>query len=436
MPRRVPFNRVDTAIYHVDLPPDLWTAHLEVRVGGRLDAGRLAAAAVEAVQRHPMVRARMESFGPLTRTFHWLVEDAVAEVPLEVVDCTTDADVNAARDRLLNRRIDVQASPPFALLLAHHPKGDYLIANLSHVVGDGASVFRLMLSICLAYTGSDDPQPALDFARVRQLDRLVRIRKLADVRTRLRALARHVSDTRQGASVSMAVSGGVEGAGKVGVHMVRFDRDETERIDAGRVKPATMNDLLLGALAVTIRRFNDRREGAPGRISLLMPVSLRPAEWRHEMISNIVAMVPVSVPECAQNDLVSAQTAVAERTELLKHQRGLAGAIINMFATFSMFPARMRIAAVRWSRDTQRMPISDTGALTYLGDLPPLDFGPGAGLTTEMFGSGPACMPIGAYVAAIKMNGELFLAMRYSSAQFDAESAEQFAVELRQVLLA
>jgi len=38
-----------------------------------------------------MGRARMEPFGPMTRTFHWLIDDEVAAVPLEIIDCTTDA---------------------------------------------------------------------------------------------------------------------------------------------------------------------------------------------------------------------------------------------------------------------------------------------------------------------------------------------------------
>jgi NRPS condensation-like uncharacterized protein len=200
------------------------------------------------------------------------------------------------------------------------------------------------------------------------------------------------------------------------------------------VKPATINDLLLAALAVTIRRFNDQRGVVPGRISLLMPVNLRPAEWSYELVSNIVSMVPVGVPECAQSDLVAAQAAVVERTALLKEQR-LAGAMVNMMGMFGIWPAGVRQAAVRWSRG-HLVNSADTGALTNLGNLPQhLDFGAGAGVVTELWGSPPACMPPGTGVGAMTMNGEMFLTLRYCRAQFDAEGAAQFAADLRKVLL-
>ena len=64
MSERVPFNRVDMLIYHFDQMPDLWSVHCEVRVGGRLDQSRVAAAALEAVQRHPMGRAGWNPSAP------------------------------------------------------------------------------------------------------------------------------------------------------------------------------------------------------------------------------------------------------------------------------------------------------------------------------------------------------------------------------------
>ena len=433
MSERVPFNQVDMLIYHFDQTPDLWSAHCEVRVEGRLDPSRLAAAALEAVRRHPMGRARMEPFGPMRRTFHWLIDDEVAAVPLEIVDCTTDAQVDAARVRLTNRRIDLHVAPPLALALAHHPEGDYLIMNLSHVVGDGVSLYRLMLSICRAYTGSEDTQPVLPLAHVRNLRGHVGCRNLADARTRLRDLARRVSDARNDAPVTLAVDGGSEGVHGHGFHLLRFDRDEAVRIAARRVKPATINDLLLAALAVTIRRFNDQRGVVPGRISLLMPVNLRPAECSNELVSNNESMVPVGVLQCAQSDLVAGQSAVAERTAELKEQR-LAGVMVDILGMVGIWPAGVRDAALRWSRG---LPVDSThtGVLSNLGNVQPLDFGAGAGAATELRISPPACMPPGTGVGATMMNGEIFLTLRYCRAQFDAEGAARFAADLRKVLL-
>ena len=141
--------------------------------------------------------------------------------------------------------------------------------------------------------------------------------------------------------MTLAVDGGSEGVQGHGFHLLRFDRDEAVRIAARRVKPATINDLILAALVVTIRRFNDERGVVPGRISLLMPVNLRPAEWRDALVSNILSMVPVGVLECAQSDLVAGQAAVAERTMELKEQR-LAGVMVDILGMVGVLPADVR----------------------------------------------------------------------------------------------
>jgi NRPS condensation-like uncharacterized protein len=434
MSERIPFNTVDTLIYDIDQLSAPWSIHCEVRVEGRLDPSRLAAAALEAVRRHPMARARMEPFGPMTRTLHWLIDDEVAAVPLEIIDFTTDAEIEAARSRLLSRRIDLHVAPPLALVLAHHPEGDYLIMNLNHVAGDGIGSIRLMSSICHAYAGIEDTPPVLPLAQVRNLRGHVGCRNLADARTRLRGLARHVSDTRNTPAVRVAVDGGSEGAHAYGCHMLRFDRDEAERIAARRVKPATINDLLLAALAVTIRHFNDQRGVAPGRISIAMPFNLRPAEWSTELVSNIVSMVPLGVPETAQSDLFAAQAAVAERTAELKEQR-LAGAMIDIAGIVGLLPAGVRHAAGRRS-DGAGEKSADTSSLTNLGIVTqPLDFGAGAGAATELRISPPAGKPVGIGLGVTTMNGEMFLTLRYSRGHFDAEGAAQFAADLRKVLL-
>jgi NRPS condensation-like uncharacterized protein len=166
----------------------------------------------------------------------------------------------------------------------------------------------------------------------------------------------------------------------------------------------------------------------------LMPVNVRPAEWSQELVSNLVSMVPVGVPEYAQSDLVVGQAAVAERTAELKEQR-LAGVMVDILGFFGIWPAAARDAVVRWS---QRLPVDaiHTGVLSNMGSpAQPFDFGAEAGAATEVRISPPACMPPGTGMGATMMNGEVFLTLRYCRTQFDAEGAARFAAELRKVLL-
>jgi hypothetical protein len=65
----------------------------------------------------------------------------------------------------------------------------------------------------------------------------------------------------------------------------------------------------------------------------------------------------------------------------------------------------------------------------------PLDFGHDAGPATQIWFSPPAQMPMGTGIGAATMNQELFLAVRFCEAQFDATGAEAFADTWRGVLL-
>ena len=53
---------------------------------------------------------------------------------------------------------------------------------------------------------------------------------------------------------------------------------------------ATVNDLLLAALHLALDRWNAAGSGA---IAVMMPINLRPAEWREDVVGNLSLMAPV-----------------------------------------------------------------------------------------------------------------------------------------------
>lgn len=436
MSQRIAFNPVDTLIFDVDRTRDPWSVHCEVRVTGRLDAERLAAAATAALRRHPMARARMEPFGGSTRRFQWLIDDGYTAVPLVIAESADDTAAEALRSQLLSRRVDLHVAPPLSLGLAHHPGGDYLIMNLSHVVGDGMSGYRLMTSICRAYAGVADPVPDLPLDLVRNLRAHVGSRTIKDATTRFKGVKGLISDTRgPGKPVRVAIDGGIDKAQGYGFQLLRLGQRETAQVMARRKKPATVNDLLLAGLALAVRRFNDRHDVTPGRVSFMMPVNLRPAEWSRELVSNIVSFVPVAVSAEHQSDLGTAQKAVGVRTAELKEQRQ-SGTMVDILGMTSIWPAGVRHAAIRLSRGAVVDPILDTAVLSNLGNIPePLDFGADAGVATELWFSPPASMPLGTAVGAATMNDEMFLTIRYCNAQYDKAGAAAFADTYRRVLL-
>jgi NRPS condensation-like uncharacterized protein len=436
MVARVPLNVVDQAIFHLDQERETWSVHCEVRVAGRLDAERVAAAAFAALAQHPMARARMSGFRSWQRRLFWEIPERVEHLPLEIIECPDDAALADARDRLLSMQVSLNSSPPLALTLAHHRDGgSSLIMNLHHAAADGMSAYRLMTSISRAYAGAEDPLPDVDALAVRSLRRTAGAHSLQAARARVHQLEDKCSELRaEGAAVPLATQGGVEGATGYRFHLLRLGAEETARVLARRRKPATVNDLLVAGLAIAVRRFNAAHDRPPGRIGVMTPVNLRPAAWSQEVAGNLLSFVSVSVLEGEQSDLPTAQLAVAARTRALK-DLGLSGTIIDVLGLFAICPVGVRHFLARHLR-TIAGPALDTAILSNLGRLAGrVDFGAEAGAAREIWFSPPGQMPLCAAIGAVTVNDEMFLTLRYCRHQFDAAGAAAFADTWREVLL-
>jgi NRPS condensation-like uncharacterized protein len=427
---QTPLNLVDELILHLTTAQEPWSIQLEVRVQGRLDADRIAAAARSATQRHPLARARIMDWKAVDTTHQWHIPDRVDHIPLEIIECADERAVADARARLQSFTPRLDLSPPFALTLAHHGGGDYLMLNLHHAIADGLSALRLMTSILRAYAGSTDPPAAADPLAARDLRSLAGSQSLSERMSRLKMLAGHLRENLT-PPVPVRPHGGVPRPG-YGFHLLGLGAQDTQAVLARRSKAATVNDVLLAALAVTIRRWNERHQGPQGRISIMLPVSLRPG-GQHQDLGNFVSYVTVSLPVQAQGQVEAAMAVVAEQTGRFKEE-GTAGLLIDLLEVPSRLPAALK------GRLESLAPLSGgtilaSAVLSNLGRLEPLPpLGGQAGAVCQLWFSPPAHMPMGVAVGAASLGGQLFVALRYRHAQFDAQAAAEFARLYRHVL--
>src|SRR3954447_20691307 len=197
-------NVLDELYLHLDREDEPWSVHLEIRVEGRVDAGRLEEAVREAALRHPIARARLGSSRFTDVRYDWEIADELEVIDLEEVECGSAADADQAREELLSRTPSLEEPGAFSLLLAHQPDGDGIVLNLHHAAGDGLAALRLMGSIARAYGGEDDPLPPEDPLEVRDIQSLAGAGSVAERLTRGRAaldyLARGVSSPARGAA--------------------------------------------------------------------------------------------------------------------------------------------------------------------------------------------------------------------------------------------
>jgi NRPS condensation-like uncharacterized protein len=419
---RVPLNRLDELFLVLDHGDEPWNVHFEVRPHDRLDAERLVGAIRIAALRHPLARARLADWRYTDRGHRWEIADALVDVALRTVDADDDTAVAAAREQLLGCSPALDTPPPFLVLLAHGPAADALVLNLHHAAGDGVAAMRLMLSILRAYAGVDDPSPALDLVTVRDVNALAGAASFAERLVRLRALAASAGRL-PGPRARVGIEGGQKRPG-YGVALLVLSPEETAAVRARRTEGTTVNDVLLAALAVTIRSWNAAHGEPPRRVTLSMPVNLRPPAWRTEVVSNFASYVSLSGTDA--DDFPAALECISRETRSVKRE-GLAGLVVDLLAGFSV----LTIAAKRMLPDIIDLTsglVVDTASLSNLGILPDL------GVDAVWF-SPPGRMPLGVAVGAATHNGRLHLAVRYRHAQFGVTAGAAFAKLYREMLL-
>jgi NRPS condensation-like uncharacterized protein len=426
---RIAVTPQDQMFIDLDRSGEPWNAYMELWVAGRLDADRLRSAIRAAMERHPIARARLADTRDGGRS-EWEVPDDVERVPLTVVECPDAAALGRTRSGPLNRAPRLDESPPFELVLARHSPGDALIMNLHHAVGDGVALSRLVSSICRAYAGLEDPLPDLDPLAARDLSAVAGRRKLADRLKRLGWHLRQLADS-PGPPAQLAPSVHEPVAEESAMHCLTIDEGETARLRARKRSPATLNDLLLGGLAVAARRWNDARGVVPARIALKAPLNFRPPEWANEVIANLAAGPVISIPVEAQGDLDSAQLAVADAMRRQKDQ-----AYGEILAYGGVLPVRVKrlVKPLLASRFGDGPP--DTAIFSNMGRPGiPADLGSDGGRVTGVWVTTAVRTGLGLTVVVTSLGDQLCISFHYGPKLFDAQSSGEFASLFRETLL-
>ena len=419
---RLPFTVVDEVVHHLDTPLEPWSIEVEVAVEGRLDDDRLRRAVGEALIRHPMARARCIPARGSERSYTWELTEAPDLDPLMIDECPDDESLGRVRDRLQSVSVPLAESPPLRMRLAHHPAGDRLMLNANHAAFDGFGCVRLLQSVGRAYTGDDDPQPDIDLADARDVERHlsaddpdVKLQRLKTLADKLRDLA--------APPARLAPEGGEEEPGYRIVH--RAVPPEGAKRLSEIDHPGTVNDVLMAGLHLAIAGWNAEHDETTGRISVLMPMNLRPKEWREEVVTNFVLMTRVSTTPADRMSPQAALSAITAQTEHVK-QWGTGASAIELLGRSSRLPiwAKQTISPLLWITGNR---LVDTALLSNLGKVadPPV-FGPDAGKTTGLWFSAPARLPCGISIGTASVGGTLDLSVRVRRPLLGPDAAQRF----------
>jgi NRPS condensation-like uncharacterized protein len=411
---------LEEILHSLDRPDEPSTIQVELRVAGSIQERELREALGAAIAAHPMTRARKVSRRILLRPAHWEVGGPSAGEVLRSVHCDDESVLAAARAEFYSRPIDVERSPALRLLLVHRPGGDSLLLGANHAVTDGVGALRFLRSVARAYSGRPDPVPPVDPLAARDLQ--AQFGHTVSDRPRDAGRAKPPTGPR-----SLLAPEGAEGEPGYGFLLSALSVDQGRRLNPRRLVPtATVNDLLLASLHRAVAAWNADQRRPCRTISILMPVNLRPPEWRNEVVGNLTLGGPIlSTPEqrSTAGTLLAAMTAQTRRVKTG-----------DDFAAFCEKPLWVRklLLFLLFARGTRSM---DTAVLSNLGridDVP--DFGAEAGEVTEFWFAPPVVMPTGLAVGAAGLKGRLHLVMRYRRALFDDRAARRFSDRFLDIL--
>jgi arabinofuranan 3-O-arabinosyltransferase len=409
------FGVVDELSCYFDSPAEPNNVHLEVWLPGRLDEARLRQAVADLLAAQPSARARRVAGHRWRRGYAWEAPPQADGDPVSVTNWRTGAELDAARVRFLATAPPLDHSPPFRLLRARGPEGESLILNAHHAAFDGHSCLLLLSLIADLYSGRDmacgpapeDPGPRPSLR--------ARPRKTA-LRPAARIAPRGADDQAPGYGFCLL--------GWPGVPAVPQRADEPR---------ATVNDLLVAALAETVSRWNAAgRERHPGRcIRISMPADARPPGAR-DALGNLSRLCTVTVePEAPGGAGLIAE--VAAQTRQAKDQPGpQVDPALAALAKLPL-PATVKLRLVRLAVRCLGRRAAGTSLLSNLGNITsPPRF---ESLTpARMWFSTSAHMPRGLSVGAITVEGRLQICFRYRRALLDDAAASEFAAEYAAVL--
>jgi NRPS condensation-like uncharacterized protein len=346
--------------------------------------------------------------------YEWEITLAPDVEPLDVVVCSDDEALQAVRADLQSLAVPLVTSPPLRIRLARHRKGDVVMLNVHHAAGDGIAALCLLRSIARAYAGHSDPVSHMPPEEVQ-------IPAPSGPWVQLRAL---VGELRQAAprSVHLVPRGGEDRPG-YRLHYLVLDTTQTAALANKAAAGTTVNDLLLAGLHLALDSWNSEHRRACGRLSVLMPVNLRPKSSWYEVFGNFTFMVPVVTrPEDRADPTVTVER-IRRRTRRIKDERTPAAAV-RLLDVLQHLPRPVKRSIARLATSERVIP---TAILSNLGRLDEgLDFGPEL-RAREVWFSPPTRMPMGLALGAVTAGDRLHLVFRYRHPLFGPTDVAGFA---------
>jgi NRPS condensation-like uncharacterized protein len=417
LPPRTPFGVADELSCYYDAPAEPCTVHIEAAVASHLDELALRRAVGAALAEHPRAMVRRAPAGWWRHRQQWEQPGCPDVDPVAVRAWADDDELRQVREEFLGFSPPLRSSPPVRVLLAAGPGEDRIIVNAHHAALDGISCLELLRSVSQHYQAHvcGEPRPACAAATAAP--------ELAAEPGRKASAGAPSSMPRPAARIH--ADGGTGGGGHgYGFALLQLPVPVVPR--AGQWHRATVNDLLIAALVVTIGRWNSGHGRRPGPIRITMPINSRAPGQAGTTgnLSRLAAVTATAPPPGAGPEELIAE--VAAQTRWAKGHAGPQVDPLSSALAAAWCPHALKRLALRLALRTAGPLLCDTSLVSNLGivaDPPAFGSTQARGMWFSTF----AHMPRGLSVGALTISSELHLCLRYRRALFSEPAAARFA---------
>lgn len=413
--KTAPFTVVDELSCYHDHRAEPNTVHLEAQLTGALDPAALRAAVAAVLAGSPRARARRAAHGRLARGYRWEFPQGPDHDPVSVTPWRDEAELARVRAGFLAAAPRLDRSPAFSVLLATGPGHDVLMLGAHHAAFDGQSCLALISGISDNYAsspGAPHRQPETAEPDVPGL--------AAPGQAVAPGIAGRQVRPRAGKGLTVTRIAAEPASERDGYGCLLLPLIAADSLHPARSKAqATVNDLLICALALTIETWNAEHRKPAGRITITMPVSTRPAGAQAEL-GNLSGLAVVRAGRPVLLRHITAQTRLAKQNTVREADP------VSRALTTALLPVAVKRALLRGLLRTAGPAIIDTSLMSNLGVVAePPRFG--TVTTARMAFSTSAHMPRGLSAGAITVDGRLQVCLRYRRALLCEAAAGRFA---------
>jgi NRPS condensation-like uncharacterized protein len=421
MSATVPFTALEEAVFHIERKYSPWNVQIEV-TAEEIDAERVHEAAVDACNSHPLARARRKEHQGLDTELRWEIPDSVESVPVDETYVGSDRELGEVRTRFYSGDIDLTDGVPFRVLVTHRDGQDRLLVCASHVPCDGVGALRFTRSVCQAYRGEEVDDDPVGFERSRQVLEDARPTSLSERLRKIGNAATHLGNTVDAAD-NIVKQGSVSRDDWGFVH--RSLDALTGRIIKNRPDGVSVNDVFVTALHLTIDEWN-REHGDPAeKISIMMPVNLRPRDWFYDVVGMYALFESVETRETDRRMVGSALHKVANQTRYIKEKDKAVSFLESLRLIPPETPVELRGQIAEFLRGPGHR-LVDCAVLSNLGRVPEptprLGDEPG-----EIWFSPPTLSMIPVGVGVVTSEGTARVVLRHLLSHLGRKAGQDFA---------